>query len=607
MSMSAVLKIPTSNNISDDLQLVPLANIKVVDGFNPRKFFDDSEFRDLVGSIKEHGVAQPILIRKADTTDEQLYFVVAGERRYRAAIEAGLEVIPALIKGMDVGEAKLLAIIENSHRANISIAEEAVAARDALTLNNNDLEATLRQLVWSKAKFDARILLLHADPQVLDALTTRKIKVGHAELLSQLPSEFQLATLEKILEHHYSVSDLKTRLAGFALDLGTASFVTTECNTCPHNSALQASLFDEHIVDGRCAKHDCFNAKTQAALEEKKNELRNQYSVVFLDTERSKDSFKVVCQLGVDGVGKSQFEKGCKQCAHFGALLDTTPGHSGRITEDCCFNLECHKDKVVVFHKSIKTPAKTVATNTTTSPAKTKGIASSKSSEQSKSNEAEKTAVPSTVPNAVVEKIEGFYRQLAGRVVLNDKKAMLSLNTFALFRLVRSSNIKNLWPDAVKNHTDGILNLDSFLKLMAKLDISEIVGFNQRLLCHLLVQHENSQPLNNKVWALGGCEVVGMLGVNLQQQFELNQDFLMAFTKAGIESILKEAVNKHGERFEDFYNQLDKTNSIAKLMKMKNKEILTEVFDCGFDFTGFVPRCVSGFVSDDKGTKPDLI
>jgi hypothetical protein len=87
---------------------------------------------------------------------------------------------------------------------------------------------------------------------------------------------------------------------------------------------------------------------------EKKASLSEQYVVVFLDTERRPDSYKIICQSGAEGIGKYQFEQGCKQCAHFGALLSTSPDRLGRITEDCCFNLDCHKEKVAAHQENFK-------------------------------------------------------------------------------------------------------------------------------------------------------------------------------------------------------------------------------------------------------------
>jgi ParB family chromosome partitioning protein len=217
------------------LTKLPIDHISVQEGFNPRKFFDNCEFQQLVLSIQAEGVIQPIIVRPV--ADGNGYWVVAGERRWRAAKEAGLTEIPAVVRNLSDREARLIATVENSQRADMSPAEEAVAARDVLSDCGGDKAEALRLLGWSAVKFDARLLLLHAAPEVLTALTERQIKLGHAELLSQLPSDFQSATLSKILENGYSVAELKSRLASFSLDLSKATFDKTACNGCPHNSS----------------------------------------------------------------------------------------------------------------------------------------------------------------------------------------------------------------------------------------------------------------------------------------------------------------------------------------------------------------------------------
>jgi PRTRC genetic system ParB family protein len=333
------------SNITEQghLSHLSIAEIHIKDGFNPRKFIDDAKFKELVSSIKQNGIIQPIVVRPTHDAQFGGYWVVAGERRYKAAVELGLESIPALRKELSDHEAKLIATVENTQRDDMSPAEESQAARDVLMGCHNDRKEAIKLLGWSNNKFEARLLLLHADQAVLDALTERHIKLGHAELLSQLPKDFQVATLAKILESGYSVADLKSRLAAFSLDLSKACFNLADCHGCPHNSTLQSSLFDDHISAGKCANRECFEQKTENAMLDKKAALSEQYAVVYLDTEGTPDSYKVTCQSGATGVGRNQFEQGCKQCAHFGALLSIAPDSLGKITEDCCFNMDCHK------------------------------------------------------------------------------------------------------------------------------------------------------------------------------------------------------------------------------------------------------------------------
>lgn len=578
---------------------LPINQISVQTGFNPRKFFDDGEFRELVSSVQQKGVIQPIIVRPKSEGDG--YWVVAGERRFRASQAASLPEIPAVVRELDDNEAKLLATLENTIRANMSAAEEAEAARDVLMGCDNDRQEAIRFLGWSQAKFDSRLLLLHADKSVLDALTERKIKIGHAELLSQLPNDFQVATLEKILEHGYSVADLKDRLSTFALDLSKACFNTSDCHGCKHNSSLQASLFDDHITEGRCANRACFEQKTEQAMLEKKEALSEHYAVVYLDTERRPDSYKVVCQSGSEGIGKSQFEQGCHQCAHFGALLNTSPSHLGKITEDCCFNLECHAEKVAAY-KALTKEQPMSAKPAVNSGSNTKSVPAQQAASASKSvkSTSEGSASAAAVPNRVTEKIETFYRELAAKTVTKDRRSVLCLNTFSLYQMVKIGFPKELWPDALQKKSLTALDLDGFLKLLADVSIEDIAAFNNRMAGHLLSEHEKSMPVATKTWAKGAVAAIKLIDVNLQEHFLLNKEFLGSFTKSGIESVLREAVNGAGVAFVEYYEKLDEKNKFSALMKKKNTEILDEVFGCGYDFSGFVPTCVLKVMGETK-------
>jgi ParB family chromosome partitioning protein len=587
-------------NQQGQLSHLSIDEIHVKPGFNPRKFFEDPKYQELVESVATHGVVQPIVVRPTHN-ERGGYWVVAGERRYRAAQKAQLHQVPALIRDISEQEAKLIAAIENTQRDDMSPAEEAEAARDVLMGCNNDRQEAIRLLGWSQSKFDSRLLLLHADKSVLDALTERKIKLGHAELLSQLPNDFQIATLEKILEHGYSVADLKDRLATFALDLSKACFNTSACNNCPHNSSLQASLFDDHITEGKCANRACFEQKTEQAMLDKKAALSEQYAVIYLDTERRPDSFKIVCQSGSEAVGKSQFEQGCRQCAHFGALLNTSPSQLGKVTEDCCFNLECHAEKVAAYKALIKEqpmsakPAVNSGSNTKSVPTQPAASAnkSGKSTPENKANAA-------AIPNRVTEKIETFYRELAAKTVTKDRRSVLCLNTFTLYQMVKIGFPKELWPDSLQKKSLTALDLEGFLKLLADVSTEDIAAFNNRMVGHLLSDHEKSSPLTTKTWAKGAVAAIKLIDVNLQEHFLLSKEFLGSFTKSGIESVLREAVNGAGVAFVEYYEKLDEKNKFPVLMKKKNNEILDEVFGCGYDFSGFVPACVIKVMGETK-------
>ena len=111
------------------LTRLPLDCIDVQDGFNPRRFFEDTEFAALVDSVRRQGVLQAVWVRPQDDCDPRAprFWLIAGERRWRAARAAGLTTLPALIRHVDQRQAWALADLENNPalRIGLSVAEEA--------------------------------------------------------------------------------------------------------------------------------------------------------------------------------------------------------------------------------------------------------------------------------------------------------------------------------------------------------------------------------------------------------------------------------------------------------------------------------------------------
>src|SRR5207245_3999641 len=167
--------------------------------------------------------------------------IIAGERRYRAAkaVFGDDYAMPIVVKDLGESDAEAAAIIENVHRAQMSLADESKAAKRLLFRNKDDRAETARQLGWSPEKLDSRLALTACSDTVLKALTERKILVGHAELLAGVPPATQDSVLKGILDNDVPVTMLKAQLGKFARKLADAIFDTHQCSGCPHNSAMQ--------------------------------------------------------------------------------------------------------------------------------------------------------------------------------------------------------------------------------------------------------------------------------------------------------------------------------------------------------------------------------
>lgn len=243
--------------------MVPLARIAV--GYNPRRYFDRKKHDELVSSLRLRGMLQPMLVRPAADLPEH-FTIVAGGRRYRAAMEAFGEngEVPVLIREMTDQEALDAAIAENDDRDDPSETEQADAAVRYLAACQGDRAETARRLGWSRAKLDRRLALADLSETVKTALDERRIKVGHAELLAAVPADKQDKALETIIAAGLDIAKTRDLLMKVTQRLADAIFDKTECTTCPFNSGTQRALFDTHVDDGHCTNATCFQLKTEA-------------------------------------------------------------------------------------------------------------------------------------------------------------------------------------------------------------------------------------------------------------------------------------------------------------------------------------------------------
>lgn len=233
-------------------------------GGNPRRFFSPAKHDELVASIRMRGLLQPLLVRPAP--DGETYLLVAGGRRYRAALEVyGAEgLVPTICREMTDQEALEAAIDENDVREDASETEQADAALRVLAACQDDRAEAARRLGWSTFKLDRRLALAGLSSAVKAALDERRIKVGHAELLAAVPADKQDKALETILSSGIDVAKTRELLQRLTQNLAAATFDKTECASCGYNSARQRALFETHVDDGHCTNGACFALKVEA-------------------------------------------------------------------------------------------------------------------------------------------------------------------------------------------------------------------------------------------------------------------------------------------------------------------------------------------------------
>ena len=178
-----------------------LADI-VPNKYQPRKNFDEENLNDLVNSIKERGVIQPIIVRKSNT-DNSKYEIIAGERRWLAAQKAGLREIPVVITDADDLKSLEFAIVENVQRHDLNPLEEAQGYKRLIDEFAYDQDKVSKFIGKSRSYISNSLRLLNLPKEVLDYVEQKKITAGHAKILVGLDNAVFLAN--KFIEKKLSV------------------------------------------------------------------------------------------------------------------------------------------------------------------------------------------------------------------------------------------------------------------------------------------------------------------------------------------------------------------------------------------------------------------
>lgn len=187
---------------SGDARQIPLDRI-VPNPHQPRARFEGQDQDVLAASISAHGVLQPVVVRGLANGEYQL---IAGERRVRAARQAGLTQVPAVIRDPSEEEMIELALIENLQRTDLNPLEEAMGFRVLIERFGLAHDAVASRIGRSRASVSNALRLLDLAPETQEALLQGKISEGHARALAGLTvTELQVAALQIVLERHLSV------------------------------------------------------------------------------------------------------------------------------------------------------------------------------------------------------------------------------------------------------------------------------------------------------------------------------------------------------------------------------------------------------------------
>lgn len=191
--------------IENTILQVPIEDI-IPNRFQPRLAFDDASLNDLASSIKQHGIIQPLVLRRKNDK----YEIIAGERRYKAAKVAGLASVPAVISNLDDNESAEVAIVENIQRKDLTAIEEARSYQALLDKGYITQEELARKMGLSQSAISNKLRLLTLDESIQEAILAEKISERHARTLLKVPShEKQRELLTRIINERLTVKQLE--------------------------------------------------------------------------------------------------------------------------------------------------------------------------------------------------------------------------------------------------------------------------------------------------------------------------------------------------------------------------------------------------------------
>ena len=192
----AALKADTSDSL-----YLPISQIEPY-GNQPRKYFDEAALHDLADSIREHGILQPLTVRKLSSG---YYQIIAGERRWRAARIAGLQQVPAIVIEADDRKMTELALIENLQREDLNPIEEAEGYKSLMENYQMTQEEAAARVGKSRSAVANSLRLLGLCADVRKLLESGKLSGGHARALLPLKADAQKQAAAAVIEHGLSV------------------------------------------------------------------------------------------------------------------------------------------------------------------------------------------------------------------------------------------------------------------------------------------------------------------------------------------------------------------------------------------------------------------
>lgn len=289
---------------TDNLDIIQIDQIKENPN-NPRKHYDEVQLNELAESIKSYGVLQPITVRRLG--GYRNFEVVAGNRRYKAALLAGIKEIPAVVRELSDEQALEIALIENIQRADVHPMEEAVSFKQLIEKQNYAPEDVAHKFGKSVFFVRQRLKLNNLSEDSRKLFFENKFNIANAVKLAQFNKHVQEEILENAKDYYGNYGFSNRSFLNFQNELNEATFDIADsnllpsagpCTVCPFNTSV-GSLFPEDEANPRCLKKECFDEKTQVAFEIELNSAIEQGYAIANNSYKETNLVKELVNKGV--------------------------------------------------------------------------------------------------------------------------------------------------------------------------------------------------------------------------------------------------------------------------------------------------------------------
>lgn len=320
---------------------------KLVASKDNRKQFSPEKMKELVESIKDQGIITPLLVCEIPG---QRYEIVAGERRYRAALELKIKEVPCLVRKLSEEEAAQLRIVENLQREDVGPLEEGKEYHRLLKQFGNKIEDIAAKVAKKPGYIRSRLALVNLPEEILKGHMERKISNGHLLIIARMQDPVkQLAIFKEIVDNDMDLAGAERALINKSYDyeIEYTIFDHKDCLKCDHNSSRQTTIFGGVGEDAHCMNPACFVAKTEVAMQAAKSKIKSKGVKILTETEAEQQKFTQI-SVGWNGISEAQYKK-CLKCVSRGMIVSA--GFSKATTNDACGNAQCLKEAKAAHKK----------------------------------------------------------------------------------------------------------------------------------------------------------------------------------------------------------------------------------------------------------------